>query len=146
MPRPIRDRDGRDRRRRLHVQDVTARYRGEANRQLPRRGVQPSWRSSLDYEETLRRVAELAVPGFADWCSVDLAAADGTLDRLVVAHADPAKVELVRELRERYPPNPDAPQGAYAVMRTGKPELVEEIPPAMLDRIQDPERDGSSTN
>src|SRR6202044_2166925 len=28
--------------------------------------------SSLDYEQTLRNVAELAVPKIADWCAVDL--------------------------------------------------------------------------
>ncbi|MDP9328011.1 MAG: PAS domain-containing protein, partial [Actinomycetota bacterium] len=52
--------------------------------------------SSLDYEETIARVAKAAVPGFADWCSVELLDADGQLRSLAVAHTDPAKVEMAR--------------------------------------------------
>ncbi len=33
--------------------------------------------SSLDYEQTLRNVAQLAVPDIADWCAVDLADGEG---------------------------------------------------------------------
>ena len=44
---------------------------------------------SLDYEETLRRVAWLAVPELADWCMVDVVGENG-LERVAVAHADPA--------------------------------------------------------
>jgi len=35
--------------------------------------------SSLDYEETLRTIAELAVPFLADWCSVDIVEANGAV-------------------------------------------------------------------
>ncbi len=38
--------------------------------------------SSLDYEQTLRNVAQLAVPEVADWCAVDLVDEDG--DRIKV--------------------------------------------------------------
>ena len=34
---------------------------------------------------------------------------------LAVAHVDPAKVQLARELAERYPADPDAPNGAWSV-------------------------------
>ena len=43
--------------------------------------------SSLDYQTTLAAVARLAVPRFADWCVVDMAAPDGGIERLAVAHA-----------------------------------------------------------
>lgn len=39
--------------------------------------------ASLDYEETLRTVAQLAVPDFVDWCAVDLL--DEAGDRRTVA-------------------------------------------------------------
>ena len=65
--------------------------------------------SSLDYERTLARVVDLAVPRLADWCAVFVAAADGSIRRLALAHADPERVELVRRLLDRYPPDPDAP-------------------------------------
>ncbi|HEV7146928.1 MAG TPA: SpoIIE family protein phosphatase [Pedococcus sp.] len=87
--------------------------------------------SSLDYEATLANVARLAVPTFADWCAIDRVT-DGRLQRLAVAHVDPAKVQLARELAERYPSDPNAPVGAWNVMRTGQSELIAEITDDML--------------
>jgi PAS domain S-box-containing protein len=89
--------------------------------------------SSLDYEETIARVAEAAVPAFADWCSVELLDADGQLRSLAVAHADPAKVDTARDLRERFPPDLDASSGIGAVVRTGAPELVPTIAPELIE-------------
>jgi serine phosphatase RsbU (regulator of sigma subunit) len=87
--------------------------------------------SSLDYEVTLSKVARLAVPNFADWCAIDIVD-DGRLRRVAVAHVDPAKVELAHELAARYPADPDAPQGAWQVMRTGRSELIAAITDEML--------------
>ena len=64
--------------------------------------------SSLDYEQTLRRVAQLAVPRLADWCAIDMVGANGEIERLAVAHEDPEKVKRAYELQERYPPDPDS--------------------------------------
>jgi signal transduction histidine kinase len=52
--------------------------------------------------------------------------------RVAVAHVDPTKVELARALAERYPTPIDAPYGVPAILRTGAPELVPEIPAALL--------------
>ncbi len=87
--------------------------------------------SSLDYQATLTSVAWLAVPTFADWSAIDLVD-DGRLRRLAVAHVDPAKVRLAHELAERYPADPDAPNGAWQVMRTGRSELIADITDEML--------------
>jgi PAS domain S-box-containing protein len=86
----------------------------------------------LDVPGTLQKVAGLAVPHFADWCVVDLLEADGTLHRVAVAHADPARVEQARELSRRYPARPDEPHGPAHVLRTGRPELAAEVPDALL--------------
>ena len=48
--------------------------------------------SSLDYEETLQRVARLAVPRMADWCAVELPDERGMLQQVALAHVDPEKV------------------------------------------------------
>ncbi len=90
--------------------------------------------SSLDYETTLAAVARLAVPHVADWCVVDIAEPDGSIRRLAVAHADPAQVELGRELGRRYPPHPADETGVAAVLRTGRPEVIPTIDPASLER------------
>ncbi len=76
-------------------------------------------------------MARLAVPTFADWCAIDLVR-DGRLQRLAVAHVDPAKVDLARELAERYPSDPNAPAGAWHVIKTGESELISEITDEML--------------
>jgi PAS domain S-box-containing protein len=83
--------------------------------------------SSLDYEETLARIARLAVPRIADWCAVDILEPDGQLRRLAVAHIDPEKVALARELHDRYPFDPSAPTGVAQVLRSGQPEIIAEI-------------------
>jgi PAS domain S-box-containing protein len=88
--------------------------------------------SSLDYESTLRAVARLAVPHLADWCVIDVSDDEGRLARIAAAHVDPEKVALVQELERRWPPQPDAPFGPYAVLRTGTPELSPEISDDLL--------------
>ncbi|MDT7569933.1 MAG: hypothetical protein QOE05_107 [Actinomycetota bacterium] len=87
--------------------------------------------SSLDYEATLSNVARLAVPTLADWCAVQVLQ-DGQLRTLAVAHVDPAKVELAREMQERYPVDMEAENGAPNVVRTGVSELIPEITDEML--------------
>jgi PAS domain S-box-containing protein len=94
---------------------------------------------SLDPMRTLRQVGELAVPHVADWCGIDLLE-DGRIENVVTAHVDPAKVELAREFRRRYPPRPDDPTGLPNVLRTGRSELYPEITEAMVAaQARDPE-------
>ncbi|HYY57408.1 MAG TPA: PAS domain S-box protein, partial [Pyrinomonadaceae bacterium] len=87
---------------------------------------------SLDYESTLASVARLAVPQLADWCAVDVLESGQNFRRLAVAHTDPAKVELAMEMERRYPTDMSAAYGLPNVLRTGRPELVSEIPEWML--------------
>lgn len=96
---------------------------------------------SLDYESTVREAADLAATSIADWCAVDLLQEDGGLRRVAVAHRDPAQVQLAYELYERYPPDPEAPIGLYAVLRSGEPELYGEITDEIIvARAQDEEQ------
>jgi serine phosphatase RsbU (regulator of sigma subunit) len=96
--------------------------------------------ASLDYEQTLQQVASLAVPELADWCGVDLVAPTGEIEHVAIAHADPAKVALGIELRETYPTDPDSEGGANAVLKTGKSQLVQEIPDELLVEAAQDER------
>ncbi len=88
--------------------------------------------SSLDYEATLAAFTRLVVPRLADWCSVELVMEDGTTRQLAVAHVDPEKVRYAHELRERYPPRPEDPNGVLSVIRTGEPVVIPEIPDELL--------------
>jgi GAF domain-containing protein len=87
--------------------------------------------SDLDYEATLTAVAEAAVPWFADWCAISLAE-DGLLRTIAVAHTHPERIDLVRELQERYPADPSSDQGGYRVLRTGESQLVPDVTDELL--------------
>jgi PAS domain S-box-containing protein len=82
--------------------------------------------SSLDYQSTLSSVAHLAVPTIADWCTIEIVE-DGELRELEVAHEDPMKLPLVRELRGRYPRAEQA-----RVVATGEAQLVSEVTDELL--------------
>ena len=83
--------------------------------------------SSPDYETTLAAVANLAVPQIADLCVVDIMEDSGRFKALAVAHVDPGKAQLVRELRRMYPLDPAAPFGPPRVMRTGRSVVQAEL-------------------
>lgn len=111
---------------------------------------------SLDYDVTLATVAGLALPHLGAWCIVDViergaddplgagpataapaavdAESDGdTIRRLAVLHPDPERQALARELFERYPPARTDLVGAPRVMRTGRPEIVLDVPDGALE-------------
>ncbi len=80
--------------------------------------------ASLDYEQTLQAVAQLAVPYFADWCSVDLLNEDGSISRVAVAHCDSQRVQMGWELAQRFPRHLDDGYGISKVMKTGQSEMI----------------------
>lgn len=91
--------------------------------------------SSLDFALTLQRVAELAVPRIADWCTVELVDEQGTTDQLAMMHPKPEKVEMARALRRRYPPAPNAAWGILQVIRSRRPLVMPELDDALLTDI-----------
>lgn len=128
---PLYDDDGQPRGSVAAFLDITQRKRREETAELLAE-VTDVLTSSLDYERTLEKVANLAVPRIADWCVVDVREPDGGPPRRFVAHSDPAKVDLAHEFMRRYPSDPDDPKGAAAVLRTGDPQWVAEISDDML--------------
>jgi CHASE3 domain sensor protein len=110
--------------------DVTEEHRAAERQRFLLRAVD-ELSSSLDYEDTLAKVAQLAVPTLGDWCAVDVVE-DLHLKRVATSHSDPAKVAIARELAARYPPDPEAPAGPHEIVRTGKPQLISAIPREML--------------
>src|SRR3954447_11676566 len=123
------------------VSDTTARVQAaqERERALERTqmlaDVSALLEASLDYDETLSAVADLAVRRIADWCSIDMVDEERGLRNVAVAHVDPEKVALAGELQEHYPPDLDAPTGAANVaLRTGESELYAQLTPELLER------------
>lgn len=88
--------------------------------------------SSLDYQQTFRNVAQLAVPDIADWCAVDLIDEDGDRQPVAVAHVDPSRLALAEQLREYEPARLNPDQGKGLVARTGEPLLYPDISDEML--------------
>jgi PAS domain S-box-containing protein len=126
---PVRDHDGRTTRWVGACTDIDDRKRTEqTQRFLADAGALLA--SSLEYRSTLPAMAKLAVPQMADWCAIDLVDGAGKLERLAVAHVDPTKVELVRELERRYPAG-DADASAR-ILRSGTSERVREITDDMV--------------
>ena len=84
------------------LEDVTETKRSELGQRLIARTAE-LLAAAGDTRAMLRRVAELAVPDFADWCAVNLVSPDGGVERIALAHVDPELREVASELREREP-------------------------------------------
>lgn len=87
---------------------------------------------SLDPDHTLTQLADLVVHHVADWCGIEMLGEDGQMRNVAVAHVDADRVELARQLRERYPTDPDARVGSANVIRSGVSELHPEVTDEML--------------
>jgi signal transduction histidine kinase len=94
--------------------------------------------ATLDHRQALRTVAYLVVPQIADWCIVHVLE-DGEIRTAEIVHRDTSAAALTRRLRERYPPTPDLPAGAYRVIRTGEPVLYSHVDDDLLEETT---RDG----
>ncbi|MEX2203000.1 MAG: SpoIIE family protein phosphatase [Actinomycetota bacterium] len=89
---------------------------------------------SLDSRKTLAKVAVLVVPRLADWCSIDMLEADGSIRSEAVHHADPGKIALAREYQRRYPARAGDPNGAALAIDSREPLIYPEITEGMLEQ------------
>lgn len=120
------------------IEDVTEETEAEERQRYLVRATE-LLSSSLDYDDTLQRVAWLTVPSFADWCAVDIFD-DGGVERVALAHPDPAKLELAHQLGREYPPDLTSDRGLGAVIRTGQAEIYPQITDAMIEQGAQDER------
>jgi PAS domain S-box-containing protein len=92
--------------------------------------------SSLDPEETLRRVTRLIVPELADYCFADLIHADGQIRRVAWTHVDPDEQRVFDERLARYLPARLHPEHPISrTLETGEPQLVPDVTSSWLERI-----------
>ncbi len=91
--------------------------------------------SSLDYEDSLERVASLVVREMVDCCSIDILDPDGGTRTLGVAGSARVPVDLVQELAGRFPARLDAMRGRGRVLRTGTAELRASVSETDLDEM-----------
>ena len=105
------------------LEDVTETKRAELGQRLLARTGELLG-ATRDYRATLQSVAELAVPGFAEWCAVNLLSEKGVIEQVAVAHADPERREVAVRLRERHPVRIDDGSRLAQVMRDGQPRRL----------------------
>jgi signal transduction histidine kinase len=103
-----------------HVRQSLAseRFLADASRQLA---------LSIEWQETLTRVARLALPYLGDWCLVVVVGPDGKPRSVVAESADRTRLAAVHELLDRYPIDLSAAHGVGRILRTGEPELIPEV-------------------
>jgi signal transduction histidine kinase/CHASE3 domain sensor protein len=89
--------------------------------------------STLEAEAALKAIADLVVPEFCDWCIVDLAI-PGSVRRVAVRHGD-AGDPLARRIEGSHLLDPEAAFGPPMVLRSGVPELIEEVTDEALVKL-----------
>ncbi|HEX6161072.1 MAG TPA: hypothetical protein VF111_12950, partial [Thermoanaerobaculia bacterium] len=92
---------------------------------------------SLESSETVKRLARLTVPHFADITFVYLLYGGQTLQRVEAATADPERKAKLDALWERFPPSPEP---LLPIIRSGKAQLHERVTEAEWETIADPEQ------
>lgn len=83
--------------------------------------------TSLNYETTLQRIAQLSVDYLADLCVIDVVREDGLFERVATAHSGPdLDVNLVEKLR-KYPPTLERHHAIRSALQTGETQLISSI-------------------
>lgn len=116
------------------MMDVTSRRETEEQKQFLAE-VSTVLDESLDYADTMRAVAKLAVPRLADYCLIDETNADGEVRRVAAVHLDPEREKLL--LREEHLPLDSDPRRHPAVraILTGQAVLVPDFDDGALSVI-----------
>jgi PAS domain S-box-containing protein len=93
---------------------------------------------SLDFDETLREVTQLAVPDIADWCAVYISGDNGAEREITSRHPDPALEALIVDIRRRR--RESGASESIRVQRTLEPVLVSDVGSGYTDDIRPEER------
>lgn len=121
------------------AQDVTAKKRAERALAFLAEAT-AVLASSLDYDATVTASARLAVPMIGDYAVIDMLQPDGSMKRLAVEHADPAKVAIGWELGRRFPYREGSAYGPSGIVFTGQTTLEIVTEEMYAARLPDPEQ------
>jgi serine phosphatase RsbU (regulator of sigma subunit)/anti-sigma regulatory factor (Ser/Thr protein kinase)/uncharacterized protein YigA (DUF484 family) len=96
---------------------------------------------SLEIPDVMRRVVKAAVPRLGDWCQLAVFTDEhSNIPSIEVAHVDPDKLALARELRDRFPYDPDSATGLPAAVRTGTTQYYPDITDELINlAVPDPD-------
>ena len=92
--------------------------------------------TSLDPQETLRKIAATAVPELAELCVIDLLTGRGSIGESVAAASDPAIAESVERLRRERPLDLAGNHPVAQVLRRGGPMVFPDLTdPSLVDAM-----------
>ena len=94
--------------------------------------------SSLDTDETLQNVANLAVPTLADLCVIDLQDTDGQIRR-VAASGAPGLESVAQEVKDALPLELPADHPVARVAQGEGTQYIEHVSPEMIRTLSDDE-------
>ena len=119
----------------LVLRDLTAHVRWEKARELFAE-IGAILEATLEYDETLTRIARLIVEDFADCCIIDLVDGPRMHRRIEVLHRDPAKSALCEAL-ERISRERQRADMVSSVLESKRPLLLAEVSPQYLESVDD---------
>jgi PAS domain S-box-containing protein len=93
--------------------------------------------SALDAETALDRFGALVVRRVADWCAIHLSDERGRPRLVTVGHRDPERAAWATAYLKTQEPWRGAECAVLEVVRTGEPQLIETIPPEILNASAD---------
>ena len=125
----LKDKDGKPVGMRGVTLDITGRRRAENSLRFLAR-VSELVASSLDAHTTLETAAAAALPILGELCIIDIVEGSA-IRRAAVKHVDPSLSDSVKQLKG-FHPSYDLRYGPPAAIRSGKPEIVNELPPEEL--------------
>jgi hypothetical protein len=83
--------------------------------------------SSLDPDETLRRIAQIAVPELAELCVIDVLGQQGTIETTLAAAVEPAVAAEVERVRKEFPLDLRGPHPVARVLAGNEPYIIRDL-------------------
>jgi PAS domain S-box-containing protein len=90
--------------------------------------------TTLDSQQTLTNVAQLALREFGDFCVIEFADEQGELRRLDVAASDPAKAGIADALK-RFPLDRSRPHLSWPILRSKQSQIMDGASPEAIRGI-----------
>src|SRR3954451_19636506 len=87
---------------------------------------------SLNYEDTVQRVANLLVPRIADWAGIDIVEEDGSTRQITSRMEEPELEAFLLDMRARYREGADQSQGTQAALQENRSVLVRDAGTPMI--------------
>jgi len=85
-----------------------------------------------DHQSALQQAVRIAVPFLADWCVIYVVNEQGVIEHQAHAHRQPAKERILAAMLAEAPLDWESATATVRALRTGKPQLFEELPDALL--------------